>query len=155
MRAARSACALMTTNNVHVLASGRPAAPLVLVDRSQADSAIAIRAIRRLFSDLEIRPVTNLAEAESVLTWIRLATALVASGLDGKTCLQTIRWFASKRRGIVVAMLEDCDDRQKQEALMAGASYVWSKPELLITQLRYELAARLGCAAPERPRLLG
>jgi hypothetical protein len=52
-------------------------------------------------------------------------------------------------------MLEDCDDRQKQEALEAGASYVCSKPELLITQLRYELAARLGCAVPERPRLMG
>jgi CheY-like chemotaxis protein len=146
----------MTINNVHVLASGRPAAQLVLADRSQADSAIALRAIRRLFPDLEVRPVTNLAEAESVLTRTRLAAALVASGLDGKTCAETIRWFASKGRGlVVVAMLEDCDDRQKQEALEAGASYVWSKPELLITQLRHELAARLGCAAPERPRLLG
>jgi DNA-binding NarL/FixJ family response regulator len=145
----------MTINNVHVLASGRPAAQLVLADRSQADSAIAVRAIRRLFPDLEVRPVQNLAEAESVLTCSRLATALVASGLDGQTCEQTIRWFARRRRGIVVAMLEDCDDRQKQEALQAGARYVCSKPELLITQLRYELAARLGCAAPERPRLLG
>ena len=126
-----------------------------LADRSQVDAAIAVRAIRRLFPDLEVRPVMNLAEAESVLTCARLATALVASGLDGKTCLQTIRWFASKRRGIVVAMLEDCDDRQRQEALEAGASCVCSKPELLTTQLRYELAARLGCAFPERPRLMG
>ena len=145
----------MTINNVHVLASGRPAAQLVLADRSQADSAIALRAIRRLFPDLEVRPVTNLAEAESVLTCSRLATALVASGLDGRTCWETICWFARQRRGIVVAMLEDCDDRQKQEALEAGASYVCSKPELLIRQLRYELAARLGYAAPERSRLLG
>jgi CheY-like chemotaxis protein len=145
----------MTTNNIHVLASSRPAAQLVLADRSQADSVIAVRAIRRLLPDLEVRPVTNLAEAESVLTCRRLAITLVASGLDGRTCLETIRWFARKRCGIVVAVLEDRNDRQKQEALEAGASYVWSKPELLITQLRHELAARLGCAAPERPRLLG
>ena len=155
MRAARSARALMTTNNVHVLASGRSVAQLVLADRSQVDSAIAVRAIRRVFPDLEVRPVMNLAEAESVLTCTRLATALVGSGLDSKTCFQTIRWFASKRRGIVVAMLEDCDDRQRQKALEAGASSVCSKPELLTTQLRYELAARLGCAFPERPRLMG
>ena len=145
----------MTTNNIHVLASGGPAAPLVLADSSQADSTIAVRAIRRLFPDREVRQVTNLAEAESLLTRARHATALVASGLDGKTCAQTIRWFARQRRGIVVAMLENCEDRHRQEALAAGASYVCSKPELLITQLRHELAAGLKDAAQEYSRMMG
>ena len=145
----------MTTNNVHVLASGRPSAQLVFADRSQSDGAIAARAVRRLFPDLEVRPVTNLAEAESVLTSRRPVGVLVASGLDGKTYSDTIRWFADRTQGIVVAMLEDCADRQRQEALKAGASSVSSKPELLVTQLRYELAGRLRFAAPERSRLLG
>ena len=145
----------MTTNNVHVLARGRHVTQLVLAERSQTESAIAVRAIRRLLPDLEVRPVMNLAAAESVLAGTRLATALVASGLDDRTCLQTIRWFASKGRGIADAMLEDRDDRHRQEALEAGASYVCSKPELLVMQLRHELAARPGCVAPERPRLLG
>lgn len=139
----------MTTNNVYVLASGRSAAQLVLADRSQAESAIAVRAIRRLFPDRKVRPVAELAEAEHVLTCARLATAVVASGLDGRSCLETISWFAHQKRGIVVAMLEDCDDRHRQEALEAGASYVCSKPELLVAQLRYELAARLKGAAQE------
>jgi hypothetical protein len=52
-------------------------------------------------------------------------------------------------------MLEDCDDRQKQEALEAGASCVWSKPELLVAQLRYELAARLDGAAQELAWMTG
>jgi DNA-binding response OmpR family regulator len=145
----------MTINDVHVLASGRRVRQLVLADRSQTDSAIAVRAIRRLFPDLEVRPVMNLAEAESVLTGTRLTAAVIASGLDDRTCLQTIRWFARKRGGFVIALLEDCDDRHRQEALEAGASSVWSKPELLVAQLRYELAARLECAVPERPRRLG
>jgi hypothetical protein len=51
----------MTINNIHVLTGGHPAAQLVLADRSQADSAIAVRAIGRLYPDLEVRPVTNLA----------------------------------------------------------------------------------------------
>ena len=84
----------MTTNNVHVLASARRAAQLVLADCSQADRAIAVKAIRRLFPDREVRPVTSLAEAESVLTRTRLATALIGSALDGMTWLQTVRWFA-------------------------------------------------------------
>jgi CheY-like chemotaxis protein len=145
----------MTINNVHVLAGGRPAAQVVLADRSQADSVIALRAIRRLFPDLRIRPVTNLAEAAGVLTRTQPATALVASGLDGKTCFETIRWFASMRHGTVVAMLEQCDDRDRHEALEAGAIYVWSKPELLVAQLRYELAARLEDAASEPYRCWG
>jgi hypothetical protein len=145
----------MTINNVRMLASRRRITQLVLADRSQTDSAIAVRAIRRLFPDLEVRPVMNLAAAESVLTGTRFATTLIASGLDDGTYLQTIRWFARKRRGTVIAMLEDCDDRHRQEALDAGASSVWSKPDLLVAQLRCELAARLGCAVPDRPRLLG
>jgi CheY-like chemotaxis protein len=121
---------------------------------SQADSAIAVRAITRLFADREVRPVTSLAEADYVLTGMRLGIALVASGLDGTTCLQTIRWFARRRCGVVIAILEECDDRHRQEALAAGASCIWSKPELLVGQLRYELGASLGGARPERPRRL-
>jgi hypothetical protein len=91
----------MIINNVHVLAGGRPTAQVVLADRSQADSAIAFRAIRRLFPDLQVWPVTNLAEAAGLLTRTQRATALVASGLDGKTCFETINWFASTRHGTV------------------------------------------------------
>jgi CheY-like chemotaxis protein len=145
----------MTINNVRMLASRRRITQLVLAERSQSDCAIAVRAIRRLLPDLEVRPVTSLVEAESVLTCARLAPVLVASGLDDRTFLRTIRWFARKTCGIVIAMLEHCEDRHRQEVLEAGASDVWSKPELLVTQLRYELWARLGCAEPERPRLLG
>jgi DNA-binding NarL/FixJ family response regulator len=145
----------MTTNNIHVLASSRPAAQLVLAECSQADSTIALRAIRRLFPDLDVRQVTNLAEAERALACTRAATTLVASALDGKTCAQTICWFARQRRGIVVAMLENCDHRHRQETMAAGASYVCSKPELLVAQLRFELVGRLRSAVPERPRLLG
>ena len=141
----------MTINNVHVLASGRRVTQLVLAERSPTESMIAVRAIRRLLPDLEVRPVMNLAEAESVLTSTRLVTVLVASGLDDRTFSQTIRWFARKTCGIVIAMLEHCEDRRRQEVLEAGASGVWSKPELLVTQLRYELWARLGCAEPARP----
>ena len=78
MRAAWSAWPLMTINNIHVLAGGRLAAQLVLADRSQADSTIAGRAIGRLYPDLQVRPVTNLAEAKRVLIRTRRATALVA-----------------------------------------------------------------------------
>ena len=141
----------MTTNNVHVLAGGPPAAQLVLAERSQADSAIAIRAIRRLFPDLKVRLVTDLAEAERVVTRRPPVTVLVASGLDGKTHLETIRWFAVRTHGILIALLEDCDHRQGRQAREAGASYVCSKPELVVTQLRYELAARLARAVAERP----
>lgn len=55
----------------------------------------------------------------------------------------------------MIAILEDCDDRHRQEALEAGACYVASKPELLVAQLRSELGARLEFASPGRPRLLG
>jgi CheY-like chemotaxis protein len=99
--------------------------------------------------------VTNLAEAAGVLARTQRAAALVASGLDGKTCVETVRWFARLGHGIVVAMLEYCDDRHRQEALEAGASHVCSKPELLVAQLRYELAARLEGAAPEPRRCWG
>jgi hypothetical protein len=144
----------MTINNIYVLAGGLAAAQLVLADRSHADRAIAVRAIERLYPDLEVRPVTNLAEAKRVLMCTRRATALVGSGLGGKTCLDTIRWFARQGHGIVIAMLEDWDKRHRQEALEAGASYVCSKAELLVAQLRYELAARLE-GAPEPYRCWG
>ena len=145
----------MTINNVHVFASGRPDRQLVLAERSQAESMIAARAIRRLFSNVEVRPVISLAEAKGALAGKRTAAALVASGLDSRTYVQTICWIARKGCGIVIAILEECDDRHRQEAVEAGASYVWSKPELLVGQLRYELGARLRFASPERPRLLG
>jgi CheY-like chemotaxis protein len=146
---------LMTINNIHVLTGGHPAAQLVLADRSQADSTIAVRAIGRLYPDLEVRPVTNLAGAKRVLIGTRRVIALVASGLDGKTCLETIRWFARLEHGTVVAMLEDWDERHRQEALEAGASHVCSKPEFLVAQLRHELAARLEGARPEPYRCWG
>ena len=152
MRATRSATALMTTNNVHVLAGGRRVSQLLVADRSQGESAIAVRAIKRLSPHLEVRPVTSLAEAERVLTNGRVATVFVASGLDDRTHGQTIRWFADNAGDtIVIALLEHCDDRQRQEALEAGASYICSKPDLLVAQLRREAASRLACDAPERP----
>jgi hypothetical protein len=52
-------------------------------------------------------------------------------------------------------MLEDCDDRHRHDALAAGASYVCSKPELLVMQLRHELAARLQGAAQELSWMMG
>jgi len=63
-----------------------------------------------------------------------------------------IRWFADNAgETIVIALLEHCDDQRRQEALEAGASYLCSKPDLLVAQLRREAASRLACDAPERP----
>jgi hypothetical protein len=90
----------MTTNNVHVLAGSRRASLLLVADRSQDEGAIAARAIKRLSPHLEVRSVTSLAEAESVLMDEPVATIFVASGLDGRTHLETIRWFARTRWAI-------------------------------------------------------
>ena len=115
---------------------------------------IAVRAIKRLSPHLEVRPVTSLAEAECMLKDGRVGTVFVASGLDDWTHGQTIRWFADNAgETIVIALLEHCDDRQRQEAFEAGASYICSKPDLLVAQLRREAASRLACYAPERPVL--
>ena len=93
----------------------------------------AARAIQRLSPHLEVRSVTTLAEAESVLAREPVATIFVASGLDSQTHAQTIRWFADKAGDApVIALLERCDDGQRQEALEGGASYICSKPELLV-----------------------
>jgi hypothetical protein len=46
----------------------------------------------------------------------------------------------------VIALLEHCDDRHRQEALEAGAFYIQSKHELLVPQLRREAASRLAYA---------
>ena len=144
MRAIRSARALMTTNNVHLLASGRRASQLLLADRDRGESAIAVRAINRHSPHLEVRPVTSLTEAECALAQQPVSTVFVASGLDDRTHEETIRWFVSNARDtLVVALLERCDDRQRQEALEAGASYICSKPDLLVAQLRREAAERL------------
>ena len=95
--------------------------------------------------------MASLAEAESVLAHEPVATIFAASGLDGRTHAQTIRWFADKAGGTaVIALLEHCEDRQRQEALEAGASYIQSKHELLVGQLRREAGSRLARAAPER-----
>ena len=141
----------MTTNNVHVLAGGQRVRQVLVADRSQHEGAIAVRAIRRLSPHLEVRPVASLAEAESVLAHEPVPAVFVASGLDGLTHPQTIRWFADKAGDTaVIALLEHCDDRQRQEALEAGASYIRSKHELLVAQLRREAESRLARAAPER-----
>jgi CheY-like chemotaxis protein len=142
----------MTTNNVHVLARGRRASQVLVADRSQDAGAIAVRAIQRLSPHLEVRSVTSLAEAESVLAGEPVATIFVGSGLDGRTHPQMIRWFADKVGDtVIIALLERCGDRQRQEALAAGASYLCSKPELLVGQLRRETESRLARVAPERP----
>ena len=85
MRATRSARALMTTNNVCVLVAIRCGHQLLVADRNEDEGAIAVRAIKRLAPQLEVRPVTNLAEAESQLARQSVATVFVASGLDSRT----------------------------------------------------------------------
>jgi hypothetical protein len=137
----------MTTNNVHVLTGGRRVSRLLVADRSPDEGAIAVRAIKRLSPHLEVRSVTSLAEAESVLAREPVATIFVASGLDGRTHSETIRWFADKVGDTaVIALLEPCDDRHRQEVLEAGAFCIQSKHELLVAQLRSEAGARLACA---------
>jgi len=153
MRATRSATALMTTENVHVLRRSSAVARLLLADSNSAESAIALRALKRRSPGFEIWPVTTLAEAAEVLAHKPIEIALVGSGLDGRTLPQTLRWLArNARQTAIVAMVERLDDRGRQEALEAGASHVVSKPGLLATQLRHELASRLGSLAAERPR---
>lgn len=44
----RSATGLMTANNVHVLAAGRRGYLLLVADHNQGESAIVVRAIKRL-----------------------------------------------------------------------------------------------------------
>ena len=140
----------MTTNNIHVLTGGRRVSQLLIADRSQGEGAIAARAIQRLSPHLEVRSVTTLAEAESVLAREPVATIFVASGLHSQTHAQTIRWFSDKAGdAVVIALLEHRDNGQRQEALEAGASYICSKPELLVSQLRHEAESRLARTAPE------
>jgi DNA-binding NarL/FixJ family response regulator len=96
--------------------------------------------------------VTSLAEAESALAQQAVATVFVASGLDDRTHEETIRWFARKTQDTtVIALLERCDDRQRQEALEAGASHICSKPDLLVAQLRREAAERLADDTTQHP----
>lgn len=142
----------MTTNSVHVLAGGRRVSQFLVADRNQGEREIAVRAIKRLSPHLEVRPVTSLAEAESALAQQAVATVFVASGLDDRTHEETIRWFARKTQDTtIIALLERCDDRQRQEALEAGASHICSKPDLLVAQLRREAAERLADDATPRP----
>jgi hypothetical protein len=122
MRAPRSATALMTTNNVHVLADGRRVSQLLVADRSQGESAIAVRAIKRLSPHLEVRPVTSLAEAERVLTNGRVATVFVASGLDDRTHGQTIRWFADNAGDTIV--IGSGRKRSRRERPTSAASLI-------------------------------
>jgi hypothetical protein len=142
----------MTTNNVQFLTGGRRVSQLLIADRSQVEGAIAARAIQRLSPHLTVRSVAKLAEAESVLARAPVATIFVASGLDSQRHVQTIRWFADNAGdSTTVALLEHCGARQKQEALEAVASFVCSKPELLVAQLRREAGFRLACAPSSRP----
>jgi DNA-binding NarL/FixJ family response regulator len=141
----------MTTNNVHVLAGSRRASLLLVADRSRDEGAILARAIKRRSPHLKVRSVTSMAEAESVLMHEPVATIFVGSDLDGRTHAQTIRWFADKAgKTVIVALLEHCDDRHRQEAVEAGAAYIQSKHELLVAQLRRETEARLPCAPSTR-----
>ena len=87
--------------------------------------------------------MTSLAEAETALARQPVATVFVASGLDDRTHEGTIRWFSRNTQDTnVIALLERCDDRQRQEVLEAGASHICSKPDLLVSQLRREAAER-------------
>ena len=79
----------MTTNNIHVLAGNKPAPRLLLADRDPTESAIAIRAIKRRYTSLEIWSVATLADAAEVLARERIETVLAGSGLDGGTLPQT------------------------------------------------------------------
>ena len=89
--------------------------------------------------------MTSLAEAESALAQQAVATVFVASGLDDRTHEETIRWFARKTQDTtVIALLERCDDRQRQEALEAGASHICSKPDLLVAHLGRESCRAIG-----------
>ena len=139
----------MTINNVHALTGDRRVSKVLVADRSESEGAIAVRAIQRLSPHLEVRSVSSLAEAESVLAHELVATIFVASGLDDRTHAQTIRCLAEKvGAAVIIALLESCDDRHKQEALAAGASYIQSKHELLVAQLRREAGAKLAGTAP-------
>jgi DNA-binding NarL/FixJ family response regulator len=156
MRAIRSASALMTTNNIHVLAGKKPASRILFADHDPNESAIAIRAIKRRCASLEIWSVAALADAAEVLARERIDTVLAGSGLDGRTLPQTIRWFARNGPGAaIVALLEQPDHRHRQEALEAGASAVCSKPELLVAQLRHELESRRSASVQEHTRKIG
>jgi DNA-binding response OmpR family regulator len=143
----------MTTKHVHIVAGGRRRAQTLVADRNRGEGEIAVRAIQRLSPQLEVQPVVSLDEAESALAGESVATVFVASGLDERTHWQTIRWFAGRAgSAVVIALLESCSDLERQEALEAGASYLCSKPELLVAQLRREAESRLAQAAPECPR---
>jgi DNA-binding NarL/FixJ family response regulator len=151
MRATPSARALMTTNNVQFLTAGRRVSQLLVADRSPVEGAIAARAIQRLNPHHEVRSVASLVEAESLLARAPVATIFVASGLDSQTHAQTIRWFADNAGdSTTIALLEHCDDRHRQEALEAGASFLCSKPDLLVAQLRREAEPRLDRAPLSR-----
>jgi len=146
----------MTTNNIHVLAGNKPAPRLLLADRDPTESAIAIRAIKRRYTSLEIWSVATLADAAEVLARERIETVLAGSGLDGGTLPQTICWFARNAPGAaIVALLEQLDDRHRQEALEAGASAVCSKPDLLVAQLRHDLGSRWSASGQEHTQKIG
>ena len=146
----------MTTNNVHVLAGNEPASRLLLADCDPDESAIAIRAIKRGCASLEICSAATLADAAEILAQERIDAVLAGSGLDGSTLPQTIRWFARRVPGAaIVALLEQPDDRHRQEALEAGASAICSKPDLLVAQLRHEFGSRRSARVPEHARRIG
>jgi CheY-like chemotaxis protein len=145
----------MTTNNLHVLARTKPMSRLLIADRDPSESAIAIRAIERRCPRLKLCAVTTLAAAAKILAQERIETILAGSGLDGWTLAKTIDWFARKApTAVIIALLEQPDDRHRQEALEAGARDVRSKPDLLVAQLRHELGSRLSTWAPERIRTI-
>jgi CheY-like chemotaxis protein len=142
----------MTTNNLLVLARTRSMSRLLIADRDPNESAIATRAIERRCPRLEIRSANTLAAAAKILSQERIETILAGSGLDGWTLAKTIDWFARSAPGAaIIALLQQPDDRHRQEALEAGARDVRSKPDLLVAQLRHELGSRLSAWAPERP----
>lgn len=145
----------MTTNNVHALARRRPVSRLLLADSNPTEGAIAIRAIKRLHDGLQICSIATLADAAEILARERVETVLAGSGLDGATLPETIRWFAQHASSaVIVALLEQPDHWHRQAAREAGATFVCSKPDLIVAQLRHEFGFRLSASAPENARMI-
>jgi hypothetical protein len=150
----RSARPLMTINMSACWPAPVASRSWSLREHSEIDCAIVVRAIRRLLAD---------SRSGQWRTWPRQTACSRASGsqplllprgLDDGTFLQTIRWFARKACGIMIAMLEQRGSAQARSTRDCSLLCL-EQAQLLVAQLRHELRARLRCAEPERIRLLG